>query len=126
MNFTLKMMNFTLKMMDITTGDNILSPLGGLQINQVINMAEAMSGCEAKNRYTVHSWSPGDELEGPQIMHIREESDSCERVCCKQQRHCSLYVHEGHNETGDIILQVLAACCLTACCLLLDRLLLAG
>jgi hypothetical protein len=84
---------------EITSRDSTLAQLGGLHINQVIDMAEAITGCEARNRYSVHSWSPGQELEGPQIMFIREESDGCERICCKQQRHCSLYVHEGHTAT---------------------------
>ena len=46
------------------------------------------------------------EMEGGQVMFIREDGDGCERVCCKQQRHCALYVHEGHDQTGNVIMQV--------------------
>lgn len=86
--------------------DSTIAMMGGLHINQVVDVAEMVTGCEAKNRYTCHTWSPGQELEGPQVMFIREESDGCERVCCKQQRHLALYVHEGHNQTGNVIMQI--------------------
>jgi hypothetical protein len=29
-----------------------------------------------------------------------------ERICCKQNRHLTLYVHEGQSETSDIIMQI--------------------
>ena len=36
-----------------------LAQMGGMHINQVIDVAEMVTGCEAKNRYTCHMWSPG-------------------------------------------------------------------
>ena len=51
-------------------------------------------------------FSLSQEMEGGQVMFIREDGDGCERVCCKQQRHCALYVHEGHDQTGNVIMQV--------------------
>ena len=36
-----------------------LAQMGGMHINQVVDVAEMVTGCEAKNRYTCHMWSPG-------------------------------------------------------------------
>ncbi len=73
----------------------------------VARMAEVATGCEVKNRYNVHSWSPQEpDNVGPQIMYVREESDGFERICCKQNRRCVLYVHEGHDQNGNVIIQL--------------------
>ena len=56
------------------------------------------------------------EMEGGQVMFIREDGDGCERVCCKQQRHCALYVHEGHDQTGNVIMQIHKSFGLTGLC----------
>jgi len=55
-------------------------------------------------------------MEGGQVMFIREDGDGCERVCCKQQRHCALYVHEGHDQTGNVIMQIHKSFGLTGLC----------
>ena len=86
--------------------NSALSLMGGMHINQVVDIGEMVTGCEAKNRYTCHEWSPGQGNVGRQVFFIREESDGCERVCCKQQRHLSLYIHDGHDKTGNVIMQV--------------------
>ena len=52
----------------------------GVHIEQVFDMMEMVSGCEAKNRYRVHTMN-GPAV-GPQTMFIREESECCERICC--------------------------------------------
>mgnify|MGYP003335626999 CR=1 FL=1 len=95
---------------------SVLAQMGGMHINQVVDVAEMVTGCERKNRYTCHSWSPGTPDEGPQVMFINEDGDGCERVCCKQQRHCKLLVHEGHDKSGNVIMQIHKSFGLTGLC----------
>ena len=64
-------------------GPGGLGTATGVHIEQVFDLLEVMSGCEAKNRYRVHPMN-GTAV-GPQTMFIREESDCCERICCVSQ-----------------------------------------
>ena len=34
------------------------------------------------------------------------DSETGERVCCKQNRHLTLYVYEGQDETGAVVMQI--------------------
>jgi hypothetical protein len=61
-------------------GPGGLGPATGVHIEQVFDLLEVASGCEAKNRYRVHPMN-GTAV-GPQTMFIREESDCFERICC--------------------------------------------
>ena len=82
--------------------DTILPQLNGLEIQQVLHLMEAVSGCETKNSYQVYEWDGNDDSErGQHAFTITEESDSCEKICCKQQRALMLKVHEttgGNNQ----------------------------
>ena len=88
--------------------DTILPQMNGLEIRQQLNIAEAVTGCEAKNKYHVHSWNPMQpDVPGPFVMYIHEgEGDGCERVCCKQNRHLVLLIHEGTDQSADVIMQI--------------------
>lgn len=57
-----------------------LAEADGVRIEQVFDLMEVVSGCEAKNRYRVKPMVGG--VPGPQTMFIKEESDCCERICC--------------------------------------------
>ena len=82
--------------------------MNGLEIRQQLNIAEAVTGCEAKNKYNVHNWNPNaPDVPGPFVMYIHEgEGDGCERVCCKQNRHLVLLIHEGTDQSADVIMQI--------------------
>lgn len=87
--------------------DTVLPQMAGMEIKQQLAVMELVTGCEAKNRYHVHNWNPmTPDVPGQFCMYIKEESDGCERICCKQNRHLTLYVHEGQNEQSDIIMQI--------------------
>lgn len=89
-------------------GENtLLAQMAGMEIKQQVNVVELVSGCEAKNRYHVHNWDPNHpHLPGQFCMLAREESDGFERICCKQNRHLVLYVHEGQAEHDAVIMQI--------------------
>ena len=53
---------------------------------------------------------------GPQSMYIREESGCCERICCGPNRSLTLHVHEGHDQTGNVIMQIHKSFGLTGLC----------
>ena len=57
-----------------------LAQADGVRIEQVFDLLEVVSGCEAKNRYRVMPMQGG--VPGPQTMFIKEESECCERICC--------------------------------------------
>ena len=47
------------------------------------------------------------DVPGPFVMYIHEgEGDGCERVCCKQNRHLVLLIHEGTDQSADVIMQI--------------------
>lgn len=66
---------------------------GPLLIRQKIDLLEAVTGCEAKNRYSVNE----DEF------FIREESDCLPRTFCGKNRPLKMYVHRGKNKEGDVL-----------------------
>jgi hypothetical protein len=88
----------------------------GIFIEQQFNLVEALSGCEAKNRYAVHQLVNG--LPGAQTMFIREESECCQRICCGPSRSLTLFVHEGVDKQGRIIAQIKKQFGCSACCCL--------
>jgi len=91
-----------------TVGENtLLAQMAGMEIKQQVNVAELVTGCEAKNRYHIHNWDPNNpHVPGPFCMLAREESAGFERICCKQNRHLALYVHEGQGEDAAVIMQI--------------------
>jgi hypothetical protein len=91
-----------------TVGENtLLAQMAGMEIKQQVNVAELVTGCEAKNRYHIHNWDPNNpHVPGPFCMLAREESAGFERICCKQNRHLALYVHDGQGEDAAVIMQI--------------------
>jgi hypothetical protein len=63
-------------------------------IKQKFDLMEVITSCEAKNRYEVYQ---GDRAEGAVQLYLAEQSECCQRICCKQQRELNLYIHDGPN-----------------------------
>eukprot|EP01044_Picomonas_judraskeda_P000575 COSAG03_NODE_26_length_19032_cov_87.110812_11_plen_277_part_00 len=101
--------------------DDTLANLSAVQVEQVFDFMEAFTGCERKNRYDVrvHSGVDNDDSVGPVILNIEEQSDTCERLCCKKQRRCVLLVREGDTKSGmnnDVLLQFHKSFGMPQCC----------
>ena len=88
-------------------GGNILDMCPGIMIKQVVNVVELLTGCEMRNKYTGHIWDPNNPTaEGQQILYFEEqEGGGCQRICCKQNRDLQLNMYEGHNSSGNVLMQ---------------------
>jgi hypothetical protein len=93
----------------------ILGPQKGILMRQKVDLLEALSGWEMRNKYTV-SIKPHDKGDAPQewedetfkkalkhghILSMKEESDCCQRQCCRPRHSFTIKVKGGNDTKMD-------------------------
>ncbi|KAH8052818.1 hypothetical protein JL722_9952 [Aureococcus anophagefferens] len=91
--------------------------LGGadrIEINQKVNRLEAAScGCyEQKNRFEVKI---GDK-DGPVVMTGQEESEFCDRCCCKPHHSLLVHLSPAYDESNVLVTLERKGCECNRCC----------
>lgn len=84
----------------------------GLLIQQKLDLQEVFCpACQKRNKYKIRSdmgWDSTDcesfeqspWKQAPQVMFAKEESDTCERICCQKWRSFQMYIRPGKAKEG--------------------------
>ena len=88
------------------SGLNYLNTLDKLEIKQKVELCEALTGFETKNKYQIL-----DSL-GQDVFFMTEETDCCTRNCCGQLRPFTFHVTD---TLGQEVLTMTRGCTLSPC-----------
>jgi len=78
-----------------------------------------LCGIEAKQHYDISV--PQGEAPGQVFMHIHEESDCCERICCGPNRSLTLKLHQGPTKDAPVLMSMKKPFSCQGCCFLRPR-----
>lgn len=89
-------------------GMEYLTQLDQLLVHQQVELFEAFTGIDTKNRYQIKN------ALGQQVYFAYEESELCMRICCGPQR--SFMMHILNNMNQEVIRVVRPFQCCSGCC----------
>lgn len=88
-----------------------LAACQGIYVKQQIELVEALTGCETKNKYKVHAWDPvrgAEDVDAgrlmPELFKAKEESECCERICCGPIRSFTMRIGHEANPADHLLL----------------------
>ncbi|XP_033642110.1 phospholipid scramblase 1-like [Asterias rubens] len=97
----------------VPRGLEYLTQIDQVLMHQQIELFEALTNIETKNRYALKNSL------GQQVYFAFEESDFCERICCGQFR--SFVMHIVDNANQEVIRLVRPFQCCAGCCWCADK-----
>merc|ERR1712194_49803 len=88
-----------------------------IKIRQQINVIEAVTDCEAKNKYDISAiGSPNVVSVNPEPKVLINESSECvERICCKSQRSLTFHLRQDDQKNGPIEIDMQKPCHIHGC-----------
>lgn len=92
----------------VPAGLERLAAVDQLEIEQTVSLVETFTGWDRNNKYIIRNSS------GEQMYYIVEDTDTCMRICCKQNRGFAMNVYDNNQE---IVMRVTREfkCCVGCC-----------
>lgn len=92
----------------VPLGLEYLTQLDQIQVEQIPNMLEILTGWDMNNRYALRNAA------GQQFIYAGEQTDTCMRICCGPQREFTIHLIDNLNQ--EVIRVHRQFKCMAGCC----------